>query len=482
MEIPFAVTFLGVFGWNVYYLVQKYKARRRQNYLIKLIDDESNSLIKTLSPYKKRKLNDVKEAVIKSPQKVDVQENPEECESNQNERIQTALEQVEQERFQKQDYIDDACTFHQLDYAQNKECFKKNKQNQDFSFASQQYNNYHDDQKIDLPDTNRIDEMSGSEQIDKEKNSLTFSIDTDQQHQKQEDDFNCNQLIEKYQCNFSDDQNFGQQIFQQEINNIGQESFHNFEIQSNLLQNVYNHNQEEQVSAFFPYNNDLIISNQTPNLVQNLSQFNYQAQQIDILNQPGQQLYLNQINYQNFDNIYPSNHQPLYSVNNFQQVNQTYNQGYQGIPYNQYNLDILSQQQVNYSQKNQSITNKNTSIETYDFKEPSQQIPKLQKDEEQFSFQQRNTRFTQINLEQNQLQKESQRTSIIQVAGQKQTKGQPELPRNQTDNQSQSQQDEKKNQVNDFSFYLQLLGGGGGGFNSKISVPSGNLLSILLNN
>ncbi|CAK76225.1 unnamed protein product (macronuclear) [Paramecium tetraurelia] len=82
MEIPFAVTFLGVFGWNVYQLVQKYKARRSQNYLIKLIDDESNSLINTLSPYKKRKLNDYKEVVIKNPQKVEVQENPEECESN----------------------------------------------------------------------------------------------------------------------------------------------------------------------------------------------------------------------------------------------------------------------------------------------------------------------------------------------------------------------------------------------------------------
>ncbi|CAK76226.1 unnamed protein product (macronuclear) [Paramecium tetraurelia] len=365
----------------------------------------------------------------------------------------------------------------------NNEHIKKSKQNQDFSFASQQQNHYHDDQKIDIPDTNRVDELNDSESQDKEKNNLTFSIDTDQQHQKQEDDFNCNQQIENYQCNFQDDQNVGQQIFHQENNNIGQESFHNFEVQSNLLQNFYNHNQEEQVSAGFPYNNNLILPNQTPNLVHNLSQINYQAQniQIDIFNQLGQQQFQNQISYQNFANIYTSNPQPIYSVNNIQQTTQSYNQGYQGIPYNQCNLDLLNYQQPNYNQQHQSITNQNTSIQSYNFKE-STQIPKLQKEEEQFSFQKRNNRSDQIHQEQNQQQKQSQRTSNNQVAGLKYIKGQTDVPTNSTDNQSKSQKDENKNQVNDFSFYLQLLGGGGGGFNSKISVPSGNLLSLLLNN
>ncbi|CAD8157431.1 unnamed protein product [Paramecium pentaurelia] len=499
MEIPLAATFLGLFGWNIYQLVKKYNARRRQSCLVKLIEDQSNSLIMTLYPYKKRKLNENQEVIIKSPQKVDLQENQEQNETNQYERIQTVLEQVEYERFQEQDYIDNVQTFDSIVCGKNKDDLQKNKQNQDFSFTSQNANQINEDQKYNYHDVNNhVKELISSDLVDKETSNFTFTNTKDQYQDKQaEDDLNYNQ---KYEINSYEDEikrlnqysefnqmdkNSEQQIIIQGNNTLGQfqDKYHNYDAYSNF----YNQNHQETLLPFFPSNNQVITSQQSSHFVQDSYQNKYEIPnfQIDVLNQTQQQQqYQNKFNCQNFTNSFTSNSQPIYSVNNIQQSNQIYNPFYQEISNNQINMNLLHNQnsfqvQPSFGQQNQDIRNQNITFQNIGAKEHTE-IPRLCKEE--FSFKkQQYSKFDQNNLEQNQFQNDSIKPSIRQIPESKSNKGQSIFTTSLTANQSNIQKEIKSNHLNDFSFYLQLLGGGGG-LNSKVSVPSGNLLSLLLNN
>ncbi|CAD8062268.1 unnamed protein product [Paramecium sonneborni] len=508
MEIPLAATFLGLFGWNVYQLIKKFKARERQSCLVKLIEDQSNSLIMTLSPYKKRKITDFKEVVIKNPQIVEIQDNKEQYDCDSYQRIQTVLEQVEYERFQEQDYIDNAQNFNSSVFAQNKDDLRKNKQNKDFSFTSQNQNQNDEDQKINnLEIYDQVNEQHEhcSDLAEKETNNNTLTNVKEQQQINQvDDDFNYNNQIQRFQNNSFDDQilqgvqnsnfqinniNNEQPIFQQGNYTIGQFQVisHNLEVQSNMFQNFYNPNQEESILPFFAQNNTLIPSQQSSNLIQNISQPIYELPKIlqETLNQTQQQKIENEQNNQNYFHNFTQNCQPIYSVNNIQQSNQIFNQLFQGISNNQLNKELLhSQNSIQYQPRGslyiQDIKNKNTIFQNIGFKEQTQ-LPRFQNEEEQFSFKKRNTKFEELNLEQNQFKNDGQKTSINNIQQSKLNKGQAIFITNSIDNQPKQQKELKSSHFNDFSFYLQLLGGGGG-LNTKVSVPSGNLLKLLLNN
>ncbi|CAD8159776.1 unnamed protein product [Paramecium octaurelia] len=492
MEIPLAATFLGIFGWNIYQLVKKYNAKRRQSCLVKLIEDQSNSLIMTLYPYKKRKLNEPQEIVKESPQKVEIKEDKEQNEPNQQERIQTVLEQVEYQRFQEQDYVDNAQTFDSIVSTKNKDDIQKNKQNQDFSFTSQNQNQTLDDQNYNIHDVNNpLSELINSNLVDKEITNFTFTNAKDQCEQR-EDDLNYNNTNEKFELNPNDDEiisahqnyefnsidkNCEQSILLQGNNTIGQfqHKFQNYDAYSNC----YNQNQEEAVLPFFPSNNQAITSQQPSHFVQNSYQSKYDVPslQIDVLNQSQQQQqYQNKFNCQHFANCFVSNSQPIYSFNHIQQSSQIHNPLHQGTQNNQLNIGQMHNQnslyaQPSFGEQKQDTRNQNVTFQNIQPKETTETAGF------EFSFKKKQTKFDQIRLEQN----ESQKSSFIQNPEQRSIKGQSMFSTSSSANQSNLQKDLKVNHINDFSFYLQLLGGGGG-FNSKVTVPSGNLLSLLLNN
>ncbi|CAD8147779.1 unnamed protein product [Paramecium octaurelia] len=136
MEFALTATMFSFFGWNVYLLIKKYRERQRQNYLQNLIDQESDYLIMNVAPYKKIKVNEDKQAIIKPIYTEDADSSSDDFELISYRRRKTILEKVKQENFQVQTYIENTKPFDMLP-VDNEGDSKLNKSNKEFSFTNQ---------------------------------------------------------------------------------------------------------------------------------------------------------------------------------------------------------------------------------------------------------------------------------------------------------------------------------------------------------
>ncbi|CAD8153751.1 unnamed protein product [Paramecium octaurelia] len=133
MEITLTATIFSFFGWNVYLLIKKYRERLRQNFLHNLIDQESDNLIMNVAPYKKIKANEQSEKIVKQTQLEEAESSSDDNnELVQYRRSKTILDEVRQENFQEQCYIQNSTTFDMV-----KDLKKKDRHKQEFSFTYQ---------------------------------------------------------------------------------------------------------------------------------------------------------------------------------------------------------------------------------------------------------------------------------------------------------------------------------------------------------
>ncbi|CAD8071677.1 unnamed protein product [Paramecium sonneborni] len=190
MEITLTATIFSFFGWNVYLLIKKYRERMRQNYLQNLIDQESDYLIMNVAPYKKIKVNEEKQTIIKKTTSEELESSSDDFELMQYRRRKTVLEEVKQEKFQEQTYIENTKSFDMLTLPRRKDR-KNHKTNRDFSFTSQnqelkEVKRYRKNSKIIMDDSLLIEspkqtnQKSSNKVSEKKINQFEFSNLKDQ--------------------------------------------------------------------------------------------------------------------------------------------------------------------------------------------------------------------------------------------------------------------------------------------------------------
>ncbi|CAK91590.1 unnamed protein product (macronuclear) [Paramecium tetraurelia] len=201
MEITLTATIFSLFGWNVYLLIKKYRERLRQNFLHNLIDQESDNLIKNVAPYKKIKANEQSEKVVKKTQLEEAESSSDDNELIQYRRSKTILDEVRQENFQEQCYIQNSTYFDIINGPCRKDR-RQNRHNKDFSFTTQnqdskQMKKFRKNSKIYIDDSlpfespKKTNKNSSNKVSEKKINQFDFSglkdqFDTQDQQQDQQ--------------------------------------------------------------------------------------------------------------------------------------------------------------------------------------------------------------------------------------------------------------------------------------------------------